>query len=58
MHFHTFGLVPQIEETGEQPTNQLTIYAILADGTEWSYTEDVTGQLVSSQPSTTGRAQI
>ena len=45
MHFHTFGLVPQIEETGEQPSYQLTIYAILADGKEWSYTEDVTEQL-------------
>ena len=52
MHFHTFGLVPQIEETGEQPTNQLTIYAILADGTEWSYTEDVTGQLYNQEEQT------
>ncbi len=44
MHFRTFGHCPKAAQ-GEQNTHILTVYAILADGTKWYYTVDVTNQM-------------
>ncbi len=44
MHFRTFGHCPQAD-AGVVNTHVLTIYAVLADGTQWYYTEDVTTQM-------------
>ena len=44
MQFRIFGHCPQADE-GEIRTHILTVYAILADGTQWYYHEDVTDQM-------------
>ena len=51
MHFRTFGHCPHADE-GDTNTHLLTIYAILADGNKWYYTEDVTEQIHGSSSST------
>ena len=49
MKFRIFGHCPEYEE-GVQNTHFLTIYAILADGSKWYYTTDVTTQMHNEQP--------
>lgn len=44
MHFRIFGHCPNRSE-GDLNAHQLTIYAILADGSKWFYTQDVTEQM-------------
>ena len=50
MKFRIFGHCPESEE-GVQNTHLLTIYAILADGSKWHYTTDVTEQMHDERPS-------
>ena len=44
MRFHTFGHCPRRSQ-GDVNKHVLTIYAILADGTKWYYTMDVSEQM-------------
>ena len=44
MHFRIFGHCPH-RENGVINTHLLTIYAILADGSKWYYTQDITDQM-------------
>ena len=44
MKFHIFGHCPQAG-SGDINRHILSVYAILADGTQWFYNEDVTGQM-------------
>lgn len=59
MKFRIFGHCPEFEE-GVQNTHLLTIYAILADGSKWYYTTDVTTQMHDEQagPSPEGDDEI
>ena len=50
-HFRIFGHCPHADE-GDTNSHLLTIYAILADGTKWYYTEDVTEKIHDSGSST------
>jgi hypothetical protein len=50
MKFRIFGHCPESEE-GVQNTHLLTIYAVLADGSKWYYTTDVTEQMHDEHPS-------
>ena len=50
MKFRIFGHCPESEE-GVQNTHLLTIYAVLADGSKWYYTTDVTEQMHDERPS-------
>jgi len=49
MKFRIFGHCPEYD-AGVLNTHLLTIYAILADGSKWYYTTDVTTQMHSEQP--------
>lgn len=44
IHIRTFGHCPHAEE-GIENDHKLVIYAVLADGSQWYYTSDVTGQM-------------
>lgn len=44
MHFRIFGHCPHRDD-GVINTHLLTIYAILADGSKWYYTQDITDQM-------------
>ena len=50
MKFRIFGHCPEYD-AGVQNTHLLTIYAILADGSKWYYTTDVTEQMHDEHPS-------
>ena len=50
MKFRIFGHCPEYD-AGVQNTHLLTIYAILADGSKWYYTTDVTEQMHDERPS-------
>lgn len=51
MRFRIFGHCPHFDE-GYANAHLLTIYAILADGSKWYYTNDVTNQMHDSSSST------
>ena len=44
IHIRIFGHCPHAEE-GIENEHQLVIYAVLADGSQWYYTTDITGQM-------------
>ena len=49
MHFRIFGHCPHLKE-GDANSHQLTVYAILADGSKWYYIVDVTDQMHGTVP--------
>ena len=53
MKFRIFGHCPHSRE-GRHYDHLLTVYAILADGSKWYYTEDVTSQLHPEDSGTPG----
>ncbi len=44
MEFRTFGHCPHLK-SGKENEHLLTVYAILADGSQWYYTQNVTGEM-------------
>lgn len=55
--FRIFGHCPRAHE-GQIHTHQLTIYAILADGTKWYYTQDVSDQMHNEALNPEGSEEI
>ena len=45
MSFRTFGHCPHLKDEGKGNEHLLTVYAILADGTQWFYSQDVTEEM-------------